>query len=133
VKLSIRNAPAKRSRRPRAKPQTSRSWIGRDLAREYAGGRRSRRLWAAVVIGAVLAGLAIVRVRVTGIDQSYALATAMKREKALLEELRVLTAHRRQLRDPRRLQELAPSLELVRTDRVIALAPAPDSTGATRP
>jgi hypothetical protein len=126
--MSRTAAQRSRNRRSRTATAATHSWIGRDLARDRRPRKRSRRLWAAVAIGAVLACLAIVRVRVTLIDQSYGLATAMKREKALLEELRILTAKRRELRDPRRLQELAPKLDLVRPDRVIALAPPGDGS-----
>lgn len=103
---------------------------GRDLAR---GSRRSPLpIWTipGIVVGAVLAALAIAHVRVELIDQGYERASAVERERQLEEQLHILTARVRELRNPARLAKLAGEMGLRRPERVITLAP-PD--GVRRP
>lgn len=125
----VRSGPVARSSSERAGQRAS---VDHRVDRDYARARSaepsraprlSRRVATLSLLGAVLAALAIVAVRVRLIDQSYALASAMKRERALLEKLRVLTAQRRVLRDPVRLAALAPELGLDRPERLITLDP----------
>ncbi len=104
--------------------------VGRDLARAKLRRRIPISIIPGIVVGAVLAALTISHVRVQLIDQGYARAAAVERQQELEEELRILTARARELRDPARLAGLAKEMGLARPQRVIALAP-PD--GARRP
>ena len=104
--------------------------VGRDLARGRL--RRPLPVWMipGIVVGGVLAALAIAHVRVELIDQGYARASAVERQQELEEELRILKARARELRDPARLARFAKEMGLARPQQLIALAPP---GGARRP
>jgi len=97
--------------------------VGRDLANDVPHRRIPLWLIPGLVVGAVFAALAIVRVRVELIDQGYKRYSAVERLQHLEEEKRILTAQVRELRDPARLARLAREMGFSRPDRVIALAP----------
>ena len=127
--------PGRAPRRPLAGPSRGRrehargNLIGRDLARTRlpAGGRR--RLFPALLTGAVLAALGLAALRVEVIRQRYALAEVMQEQKRLFEERAVLTAQMRSLRDPARLARLAREMQFGRPERVVDLAARPPSAG----
>jgi hypothetical protein len=76
-----------------------------------------------VLVGALMAALCLAALRIDLIRQGYALAAAMREEKELLEERRLLTARVRSLRDPARLARLASRLDFERPERVIEISP----------
>jgi hypothetical protein len=92
--------------------------IGRDLARMRPQRQRRSRLPAVALIGTLMAALALAALRIDLIRQGYDFAAAMRLEKELLEQRRVLTARVRGLRDPARLARLAQELGFERPDRV---------------
>jgi hypothetical protein len=104
--------------------------VGRDLARTRIVAPAHRRWLPALLLGGLLAGLALAALRVDGIRVRYGLAEAMRAEKALLEEQRALKVRIRAMRDPTRLAELAEQRGYVRPERVIELAPP--ATGGGR-
>jgi hypothetical protein len=109
-------APRRRQRKP-----ARGLLIGRDFARPDVRWRLSPRRTAYVVVGGVIAALVVAALRVDLIEQGYARANAMRNEKKLLEERRVLIAQLRGLRDPSRLSQWANKLELSRPKRIITL------------
>ena len=121
---------AVRPRRRRSAPAGA-ALIGRDLARIDLG-RGERRPWLPVLVGALLAALCLAALRVDLIRQRYELAAAMRTEKELLEERRLLTAEVRRLRDPGRLAELAAARGFVRP-QVVTLLGAHDASAGGRP
>jgi len=103
--------------------------VGRDLAPLHRAEAKRRRLVLVLLIGGLIATLGLTALRVDLIRQRYALAAAMREEKHLLEEQRILTAQVRSLRDPARLAEIAQGLGFERPARVIQL---PGRTDAGR-
>lgn len=106
------------------------SWVGRDLARL----RRTRTpLPARVVGGLVLTGLlcalGLAALRIDILRARYALAEAIREEKALQEDQRRWTAAVETLRDPARLAELARQRGFERPERVVELR-EPAATGS---
>jgi hypothetical protein len=79
-----------------------------------------------------MAALFLAALRIDLIRQGYALAAAMREEKELLEEHRLLTARVRSLRDPARLTRLAGRLDFERPVRVIEISP-PEVPAEPRP
>jgi hypothetical protein len=122
----VSRARTQRRRRQRA----SRDLIGRDLARVRITPRSRRRLMAALLASALVAGLSLAALRIDILRLRYALAEALEHEKQLLEERRVVTAHLEGLRDPARLASLAEARGLTAPTRVIELAPAAAAPGA---
>jgi len=108
----------------RRRGPSTRDLIGRDLARARSAARPRRSLSAALLIGALAAGLSLVALRVDILRLRYALAEALEQEKTLLEERRAATARLESLRDPARLASLAQARGLARAARVVDLAPA---------
>jgi hypothetical protein len=84
------------------------------------------------LVGALMAALCLAALRIDLIRQGYALAAAMREEKELLEERRLLTARVRSLRDPARLARLANRLDFERPERVIEISP-PEASAEPRP
>jgi hypothetical protein len=84
------------------------------------------------LIGTLLAALCLAALRIDLIRQRYELAAAMREEKQLVEEGRLLTARMRSLRDPARLANLAKELGFGRPDRMIEIA-VPDVSAGSRP
>jgi hypothetical protein len=95
--------------------------VGRDLAPIRRAAKRRSRLLPVALVGVLMAALCLAALRTDLIRQRYDLAAAVREEKALLEEHRLLTARVRGLRDPARLARLASDLDFERPERVIAL------------
>jgi hypothetical protein len=100
-----------------------RDLVGRDLARVRLSGARAPRPLAALLIGALVAGMGLAALRIDILRLRYALADAVETETALLEEARVWTARKESLRDPTRLAELAAERGFARPGSVIDLRP----------
>ena len=116
----------------RAEKRGQRSLIGRDFAPLPRPAARRRRLLPVALIGGLLAALCLAALRIDLIRQRYELAAAMREEKQLVEEHRLLTARMRGLRDPARLAKLARERGFARPDRVIEIA-APGASTGSRP
>jgi len=93
--------------------------IGRDLAGMPFRSNTRNRLLPIALLGALIAALCLAALRVDLIRQRYDLAEAMKTEKQLLEQKRLMTAQDRRLRDPARLARLAAERGFVRPERLI--------------
>jgi len=108
-----------RSRRPaRARADL----VGRDFAQPRARGPAWPATLPALLVGVLLAALAIAALRVDLIRVRYGLGQAMQQEKELLEQERALRARVGSLRDPIRLAHLAPRHGLARPARVLELS-----------
>ncbi len=106
--------------------------IGRDLAPIRRAAKRHSRLLPVALVGALMAALCLAALRIDLIRQGYALAAAVREERELLEERRLLTARVRSLRDPARLARLASRLNFERPERVIELS-TPGVSAEPRP
>ncbi len=130
-----RPGPSLRRRGRRARPSRRRAgsagsepalgWLARDLARTRAIPEPRRSHVAAFAVGALLAALGLAALRNDMIRQRYALAEAIREEKALQVEQRELTVAVRELRDPSRLAAHARRLGLRRPERLLDLPLAP--------
>jgi hypothetical protein len=100
-----------------------RDLVGRDLARVRIAGSRAPRPLAALLIGALVAGMGLAALRIDILRLRYALARAVETEKTLLEDQRVWTARKESLRDPSRLAALARERGFERPRNVIDLRP----------
>ena len=110
-------------RRLRRKVSGSRNLVGRDLARVRTPRRRTSRPLAALLIGALIAGMGLVALRIDILRLRYGLAESIETEKALLENQRIWTARRETLLDPSRLAKLARQRGFARPAQVIQLQP----------
>jgi hypothetical protein len=117
---------AARAPRERGVPRSARALVGRDVAPLHRAEERRRRLLAVLVVGGLFAALSLTALRIDLIRQRYALAEAMRTEKKLLEQRRLVTARVRSLRDPARLAELARERGFVRPSSVLSLEGADD-------
>ena len=99
--------------------------VGRDFAQPRARGPAWPATLPALLVGVLLAALAIAALRVDLIRVRYGLGQAMREEKELLEQDRTLRARVGSLRDPIRLAHLAPRYGLARPVRVLELSPGP--------
>jgi hypothetical protein len=119
-------APSRRASRPR------RELVGRDLAEPPRRVRSRARLRLPVLVGAVVAALLLVTLRVEILRLRYALAEVASQEQDLLERSRQATVRMRELRDPARLRKLAAERGFGRPERVVSveLAAAPAAVGA---
>lgn len=125
-------SPARTARHRRGSRHAHAGWIGQDLARvRLARGPGSRPL-AALLIGALLAGMGLAALRIDNLRLRYALADAIETEKTLLEHQRVWTARKESLRDPVRLAELARERGFGRPAAVIDLRPLQVASGPPR-
>jgi hypothetical protein len=104
-----------------AKRRAASALVGRDLAPLHRAEGKRRRLLSVLLTGCLLATLGLTALRIDLIRQRYALAAAMREEKQLLEEHRMLTARVRSLRDPARLTAMAHELGFERPAGVIQL------------
>lgn len=98
-----------------------RDLVGRDLARVRLSVGTTSRPLAALLIGALLAGMGLVALRIDILRLRYALADAIAAETDLQQNQRVWTARKESLRDPARLAELARERGFARPTRVIDL------------
>jgi hypothetical protein len=114
--------PANSRRTAPARPRID--LVGRDFVQRRAALPSLSRALAALLVAIVLAALALAALRVDLIRVRYGLGVAMREEKALLEQERVLRARLGSLRDPIRLARLAPRYGLERTTRVLILPAA---------
>jgi hypothetical protein len=106
---------------------TQEDWLRKDLARPRAGGQRSLPL-IPITVGVFIAYVGLVALRGDIQRLAYELGASVQTEQQLLERERAARVAVRQLRDPRRLRELAISQGFVVPERVIPLA-----NGAARP
>lgn len=109
--------------------QHRRDWVGRDLARVRLSRGPGSRPLAALLVGALIAGMGLAALRIDILRLRYALADAIESEKTLLESQRVWTARKESLRDPARLAELARQRGFVRPTRIIDLRPLQVASG----
>jgi hypothetical protein len=108
--------------------------VGRDLAESPRRARSRARLRLPIALGAIVAALLLVTLRVEILRLRYALAEVAGQEEELLERSRQATVRVRELRDPARLRKLATERGFGRPERVIALAsPAPPATKERTP
>lgn len=113
----------------RRRSRSERDLVGRDLARVRLSPGPAPRPLAALLIGALIAGMGLAALRIDILRLRYALAEAVESEKTLLENQRVWTAKKESLRDPARLLELARERGFERPTRVIDLAPVQVASG----
>lgn len=106
--------------------------VGRDVARGGALPQAMRRIAPAAVAIAIVVALCVAALRVDLIRVRYGLADAVRQQRALLEERRVVLAQVRELRDPSRLAKLARERGFVRPER-IRTVPATDAAASVRP
>ena len=95
--------------------------VGRGLARGGRVPRVTRRGVTMLLAAALVAALGVAALRIDLIRVRYGLASAVREEKALLQERREAVARVRALRDPTRLHELARERGFVRPSRIGAL------------
>ena len=106
--------------------------VGRDFAHLRSRGRKSRRPWMAITVGALVAALMVASLRVSILRLRYQLSAAVTEETELLARQREITVELRELRDPTRLRELATERGFARPERVIQLSvPATEQVEAT--
>lgn len=108
-------------RRPVRGSGRARQLIGRDVEGRLPA--ISGRWKMGLLLGAVLALLAVVHVRVRTIDQGYQLAQAVERVDQLVVERQRLRARLGALRNRQRLAEHAERLGFARPEREISLGP----------
>jgi hypothetical protein len=104
-----------------AAPRTRVELVGRDFADPPRRARSRAGLRLPIALGAIVAALLLVTLRVHILRVRYALAEVASREEALLEEKRRMTVRVRELRDPARLHRLAAERGFGRPDRVLTL------------
>lgn len=108
--------------------------VGRDFADPPRRMRSRARLRVPIALGAIVAALLLVTLRVHILRVRYALAEVASREETLLEEKRRMTVRVRELRDPARLHRLASERGFGRPDRVLTLElPAAPARPGTLP
>ncbi len=110
--------------------RTARSLVGRDLARTRRQVPALAQALPALVIGLLLGAFLLASLRIDLIRTRYGLAAAMRDERALEEERRLLTAKLRELRDPTRLARVAADHGLARPERLIDLVSGPSGPAA---
>jgi hypothetical protein len=110
--------------------------VGRDFAAPPRRARSRAGLRLPIALGAIVAALLLVTLRVHILRVRYALAEVASQEEALLEEKSRMTVRVRELRDPARLHQLAAERGFGRPDRVLTLElpepAAPGEPGAAR-
>jgi hypothetical protein len=111
--------------------------VGRDLAEAPRRRVRGRaRLRLPIAVGAVVAALLLVTLRVEILRLRYALAEVASQEEELLARSRQVTVRVRELRDPARLRALAAERGFGRPERVVSLelsAATPPAVSAPAP
>lgn len=111
-----------------ARRATDRGWIGRDLARVRTSDSRGQRcLLAWLLFTALVCALCLSALRIDILRARYALAEAIREEKALQEEQRQRMAQVETLRDPARLAELAQKRGFERPARILELRDGADA------
>jgi hypothetical protein len=111
--------------------------VGRDFAAPPRRARSRAGLRLPIALGAIVAALLLVTLRVHILRVRYALAEVATQEEALLEAKSRMTVRVRELRDPARLQHLAAERGFGRPERVLTLElparpAAPGELGAAR-
>lgn len=101
---------------------TQEDWLRKDLARPRVRTKRALPLLP-IALGVFSAYVGLVALRGQIQRRSYELGTAVQTETRLLERERAAAVAVRELRDPRRLRELAVQQGFVVPERVIELAP----------
>jgi hypothetical protein len=127
-------APAEGGRRPSASARAD--LVGRDLAEAPRRARSRARLRLPIAVGAVIAALLLVTLRVEILRLRYALAEVASQEEELLARSRQVTVRVRELRDPARLRTLAAERGFGRPERVLSLelsAGSPPAVSAPAP
>jgi hypothetical protein len=100
---------------------TQEDWLRKDLASPREGVQRALPVLP-ITLGVFIAYVGLVAVRGEIQRLAYELGGAMQTEQVLLQRERAAQATVRELRDPRRLRELAVRQGFVVPERVIALA-----------
>lgn len=100
---------------------TQEDWLRKDLASPREGARRALPILP-ITLGVFLAYVGLVALRGQIQRLAYELGGAMQTEQQLLERERAAQAAVRELRDPRRLRELAVAQGFVVPERVIEIA-----------
>lgn len=95
--------------------------VGRTLSRGRPMSRSARRAVTLLLATALIAALGVAALRIDLIRVRYGLASAVREEKALLQERREAVARVRALRDPTRLQEIARERGFVRPSLIEVL------------
>ena len=95
--------------------------IGRDLATTPRPPARMRRVPLTSLVLVILAALALAGLRVQILDLRLRLGKAQSEQQQLDDEVGRLRVEVRELRDPRRLADLAPGIGLVQPAHVIEL------------
>jgi hypothetical protein len=111
-----------------AAPRRILALIGRDVRGPVQRAPRDRRWIHAALVGSALALLLLAGLRVQLTQLRYRLAEVTREEQALDETRRELIVAARQLRDPKRLAELAARQGYARPERLIDLR-ATDASG----
>jgi hypothetical protein len=99
---------------------TQEDWLRKDLARPRDGGQRTLPL-IPITLGVFIAYVGLVALRGEIQRLAYELGASVQTEQLLLERERAAQVEVRQLRDPRRLREIAAATGFVQPDRVIEL------------
>ena len=99
---------------------TQENWLRKDLASPRDGAQRSL-LIIPITLGVFIAYVGLVALRGQIQRLAYELGGAVQTEQQLLERERAAQAALRELRDPRRLRELAVAQGFVVPERVIEL------------
>ena len=106
---------------------TQADWLRKDLASPREGAARALPILP-ITLGVFVAYVALVALRGEIQRLAYDVGSAVQTEQQLLERERTAQAAVRELRDPRRLRQLAAAQGVVVPERVIELA-----RGAVRP
>ena len=107
--------------RARGEHESDTELVGRDFSKPRRPTGAWRTTGAALLVGLALGGLSLASLRMTIVRTRYALADSLARETALLALERQAKVELRELRDPRRLRQLAGELGFTRPERVIEL------------
>jgi hypothetical protein len=99
---------------------TQEDWLRKDLASPREGAQRVLPILP-ITLGVFIAYVGLVALRGEIQRLAYELGGALQTEQQLLERERAAQAAVRELRDPRRLREIAIEQGFVLPDRVIAL------------
>jgi hypothetical protein len=99
---------------------TQEDWLRKDLASPREGGQRSLPI-IPITLGVFIAYVGLVALRGQIQRLAYELGGAVQTEQQLLERERAAQASVRELRDPRRLRELAAARGFVVPERVIEM------------
>lgn len=104
---------------------THESWLRRDLARPRARAPRALPLLLPIALGVFAGHVGLVALRGENQRMRLDLGAAMQEEERLLEQVREASVAVREMRDPRRLRQIAVAAGFVVPERVIELPAQP--------